>query len=83
MLTLWDAPKGVSVTISGLNRSLNQLVLNRLSEMGLDEGQAVLCLRRGPFNGPIVVAIADCVYSLEQNIASHIFIQPLRETAAL
>jgi ferrous iron transport protein A len=77
MLTLWDAPNGVSVTISRLHQGLNQLVLNRLSEMGLDQGQTVLCLRRSPFNGPVVVAIADCVYSLEQNIASHIYIQPL------
>ena len=77
MLTLWDAPKDVLVTIRGLDQSLNQLVLNRLSEMGLDQGQTVLCLRRSPFNGPVVVAIADCVYSLEQNIASHIYIQPL------
>jgi len=76
MLTLWDAPNGVAVTISGLDQHLNQLVLNRLSEMGLDQGQTVLCLRRGPFNGPVVVAIADCVYSLEQQIASHIYIQP-------
>lgn len=77
MLTLWDAPKGASVTIRGLKPDLHQFVLNRLSEMGLDQGQTVLCLRRSPFNGPVVVAIADCVYSLEQNIASNIFIEPL------
>ena len=77
MLTLWDAPKGSAVTITGLNQGLQQLVLNRLSEMGLDQGQTVICLRRSPFNGPVVVAIADCVYSLEQQIASHIFIQPV------
>ena len=77
MLTLWDAPKGVSVTIRGLKPDLHQLVLNRLREMGLDQGQSVFCLRRSPFNGPVVVAIADCVYSLEQNIARHIYIEPL------
>ena len=75
MLTLWDAPKGETVTISGLKSDLNQLVINRLNEMGLAQGQSVLCLRRSPFNGPVVVAIADCVYSLEQNIASHIYIE--------
>ena len=77
MLTLWDAPKGSAVTITGLNQGLQQLVLNRLSEMGLDQGQTVICLHRSPFNGPVVVVIADCVYSLEQQIASHIFIQPV------
>ncbi|MFN6969342.1 MAG: ferrous iron transport protein A [Rheinheimera sp.] len=75
MLTLWDAPKGASVTILGLKSDLHQLILNRLNEMGLEQGQTVLCLRRSPFNGPVVVAIADCVYSLEQTIASDIFIE--------
>lgn len=75
MLTLWDAPKGASVKILGLKSDLHQLILNRLNEMRLEQGQTVLCLRRSPFNGPVVVAIADCVYSLEQTIASDIFIE--------
>ena len=75
MLTLWDAPKGAAVTILGLKSDLHLLILNRLNEMGLEQGQTVLCLRHSPFNGPVVVAIADCVYSLEQTIARDIFIE--------
>lgn len=76
MMTLWDAAKGQTVRVTALDLNLNQLVSSRLREMGLDEGQSVLCLRRGPFNGPLVVAIADCVYSLEQTIARQVHIIP-------
>jgi len=77
MMTLWDAPKGVVITISSLNPGLPPLVNGRLTEMGIAQGQSLLCLRRSPFNGAVIVAIADCVYSLEKQVASQIYIQTL------
>ena len=76
VFTLWDAPRKVTVRISALVSGLNPLVVNRLREMGLEPGQLLLCLGRGPFNGPIVVQVQDCVYTLEQQVAQHILIQP-------
>ena len=74
-MSLWDAIAGQMVTVTTLDDGLAPAVSNRLREMGLDSGLPVLCLRRGPFNGSLVVAIADCVYSLEQKIASKIRVQ--------
>ncbi|HEX5792508.1 MAG TPA: FeoA family protein [Rheinheimera sp.] len=77
MMTLWDASAGQTVTVTALDAGLERLVSGRLREMGLDDGLPVVCLRRGPFNGALVVAIADCVYSLEQSVARQIRVQPL------
>ncbi len=73
--TLWDAPKKATVCVTELLSGLNPLVVNRLHEMGLEPGQALLNLGRGPFNGPLVVQIHDCVYSLEQQVARHILVR--------
>jgi ferrous iron transport protein A len=74
--TLWDAPKRATVRVTELVAGLNPLVVNRLQEMGLEPGQLVECFGRGPFKGPVVVQIQDCVYTLEQEIAQQILITP-------
>ncbi len=76
--TLWDAPKRATVRVTELVAGLNPLVINRLQEMGLEPGQLLECFGRGPFNGPMVVQIQDCVYTLEQQIAQQILITPQR-----
>jgi Fe2+ transport system protein FeoA len=77
MMTLWDASGGQTVMVTSLDSVIDLSVSSRLREMGLDNGDPVLCLRRGPFQGTLVVAIADCVYSLEQHIARKIQVKPL------
>lgn len=77
MMTLWDACGGQTVMVTRLDAAIDLSVSSRLREMGLDDGHPVLCLRRGPFQGTLVVAIADCVYSLEQHIARKIQVKPL------
>lgn len=77
MMTLWDASGGQTVMVTALDAVLDLSVRSRLREMGLDDDHVVHCLRRGPFQGTLVVAIADCVYSLEQHIARKIKVKPL------
>lgn len=77
MMTLWDACGGQTVMVTSLDPAIDLSVSSRLREMGLDSGDPVLCLRRGPFQGTLVVSIADCVYSLEQHIARKIQVKPL------
>lgn len=76
-MTLWDVPAGQNVMVTGLEGGIDLSVSGRLREMGLDDGHQVFCLKRGPFSGTLVVAIADCVYSLEQNIARKIKVKLL------
>ncbi len=76
-MTLWDIPAKKSGLISGLDNALLPAVTNRLLEMGLTDGQSVRCLRRSPMNGPVVVQIGDCVYTLEQRIADKVAVSSL------
>lgn len=76
-MTLWDIPAKKSGLISGLDNALLPAVTNRLLEMGLTDGQSVRCLRRSPLNGPVVVQIGDCVYTLEQSIADKVAVSSL------
>lgn len=72
MKTLWDISRGLTAEISAIAAELPAQVSQRLQEMGFEPGSHVTCLQRGPFNGPIVVAVADSVYSLEQTVANAI-----------
>jgi len=76
--TLWHAPKHAAVAIDTIADSVTPMVLQRLFDMGLEPGQTVLSLGRGPFNGPLVVQINDCVFSIEQQVAQHIFVSTHR-----
>ncbi|MFT4810046.1 MAG: ferrous iron transport protein A [Paraglaciecola sp.] len=71
-MTLWEIRNKQSVLIDSLDPNLMPAVFARLNEMGFAAGQSILCLRRSPLKGPIVLQVGDCVYSLEQSIANHI-----------
>ncbi|MFC4654233.1 MULTISPECIES: FeoA family protein [Rheinheimera] len=76
MQSVWDIPKGKTAEISGLDQSLSKDVVLRLHDMGFSPAQQVLCLQRGFLGGPVVVAVADAVFTLERQIASCILIAP-------
>lgn len=75
-MSLWDAPKGTVALIVGVDASLDPQVQLRLRDIGIEPSRQLICLQRGPFGGPIVVSVADTVYSLEQPIARRIRISP-------
>ncbi|WP_416305110.1 FeoA family protein [Neptunicella sp. SCSIO 80796] len=71
-MTLWEMKAKHNARIDGLNESLSAAVAGRLSEMGFNPGQHIVCLRRSPMQGPLVVQLGDCVYSLERDVANQI-----------
>ncbi|MBC3764600.1 FeoA family protein [Neptunicella marina] len=71
-MTLWDIKVKQIAQIHSLSSMLSSAVSQRLDEMGFNPGQNVICLRRSPLKGPVVVQIGDSVYSLEQNVANKI-----------
>ena len=71
-MTLWEIKNKQSALIDSLDPNLIPAVFERLNEMGFAAGQAILCLRRSPLRGPLVLQVGDCVYSLEQSIADRI-----------
>lgn len=71
-MTLWEMPKKTSATIHTLDDDLTVALKTRLNEMGFVPGELLTCMKRSPFNGPLVVQIQDCVYSLDQQLAKSI-----------
>ncbi|MFT5925118.1 MAG: ferrous iron transport protein A [Paraglaciecola sp.] len=71
-MTLWEIRNKQSVLIDSLDPNLMPAVFERLNEMGFAAGQSILCLRRSPLKGPLVLQVGDSVYSLEQSIANRI-----------
>ncbi|MCY7297185.1 FeoA family protein [Alteromonas sp. a30] len=76
-MTLWDLPKNANGRISDISDQLDVGVIDRLKEMGFDIDCDVICLRRSPFAGPIVIQLGDSVISLEQDIADKIHLHTL------
>ncbi|RUO79976.1 ferrous iron transport protein A [Idiomarina tyrosinivorans] len=71
-MTLWDLQANQIAHVQNFHNALSTTVANRLEEMGFCQGQPIVCLRRSPLKGPLVVQLGDCVYSLEQTIAEQI-----------
>jgi len=75
MKTLWESLPGDTALVAQVDEALPAVVMNRLSDIGIEPDAPLYCLRRSPFGGPLVVLVADCVYTLDQQIASRIYLQ--------
>jgi len=75
MKTLWESQPGDTVLVAQVDDRLPAVVLNRLGDIGIEPDAPLYCLRRSPFGGPLVVLVADCVYTLDQLIASRIYLK--------
>lgn len=71
-MNLWEIKAKHQAHIDSLCESLSPTISGRLSEMGFTPGQSLICLRRTPMQGPLVIQLGDCVYSLEREVASKI-----------
>ncbi|WP_438865047.1 FeoA family protein [Neptunicella sp.] len=71
-MTLWDIKAKHNALIDAISSTLSPAVAGRLSEMGFNPGQPIFCIRRSPMQGPLVVQLGDCVYSLERDVANQI-----------
>lgn len=71
-MTIWDLPSKKSASISSLCHTMHEDVAIRLQEMGFEQGQLITCIKRTAFNGPTIIQLGDCVYTLEQSIANHV-----------
>lgn len=71
-MTLWEMPKKTSAILFKLDETLTGPIKTRLNEMGFVPGEPLKCIKRSPFNGPLVVQIQDCVYSLDRQLAQNI-----------
>ncbi len=73
-MTMWQLTPGVKAIISNI-QSNEEMLLQRLQELGLSAGQEIECVKRLPFDGPRVYALSDCLFSLEKSMAEKIVIK--------
>lgn len=74
-MTLWELQKNQSAIVTHVDEVVNDAVLHRLNEMGLDTHSTLKCVRRGPIGGPIVIQLGDSVFAIEHTLASSIFVE--------
>lgn len=74
-MTLWELPSKHLATIQSIQHDLAETVVERLCEMGLEIGRHVMCVRKGPLGGPIVMQLGGSVFAIEQDLASKVTVQ--------
>jgi Fe2+ transport system protein FeoA len=73
-LTIWQLKPGSKAVVLAVN-SEEEILIKRLSELGISKGQEIECVKKLPFGGPTVYALSDCLFSLEKSMAEKIFIK--------
>ena len=78
---LWTLDKGQRAAIRGFADVLPDSYRQRLTEMGFHGGEIVTCLLRPAFGAPRVYRVSNTVYSLDEDVAAHVMMQPLEAGA--
>ncbi len=74
-MTLWELPKKKQARVTKLDDSMTSVLKVRLNEMGFVPGELLTCMKRTAFNGPLVIQIQDCVYTLDRQLAENIAVE--------
>ena len=75
-VTLWTLIKGQSGAIDGFDETLQDEYRIRLMELGFHPGEMVSCLQAPALGAPKVYRVANTVFSLDDDVASHVRIRP-------
>lgn len=70
--SLWSLSKGQSGVIDSYDDALAEHYRVRLMEMGFHPGETVTCLQAPAFGAPRVYRVSNTVFSLDDEVASHI-----------
>ena len=70
--SLWSLRAGDSGQIAGYDDALAEHYRVRLLELGFHPGEVVYCLQAPAFGAPKVYRVANTVFSLDDEVASHI-----------
>ncbi len=75
--TLWDLKKGQSGMLTGFDPKLDSRYQDRVLELGFRPNSKISCLKNSAFGAPRVYQVNNSVFSLEDSIASCIFVDVL------
>ena len=70
--TLWSLRAGERGQITGFDDTLAENYRVRLMELGFHPGEMVACLQSPAFGAPKVYRVANTIFSLDDEVASHI-----------
>ena len=74
--SLWSLAKGEGGVIDSYDDALAEHYRVRLMEMGFHPGETVTCLQAPAFGSPKVYRVSNTVFSLDDEVASHIRLAP-------
>jgi len=77
--TLWNMKAGDQATLTGFDSSLSEEYEQRVVTLGFRPEARIKCLRTSALGAPKVYQVSNSVFSLEDNIASKIFVIPFSE----
>lgn len=73
--SLWQLGAGQSSCIVGFDESLAKNYRIRLMELGFHPGEWVSCLQAPRLGAPHVYRVSNSVFSLDDDIARHIYVE--------
>ena len=73
---LWSLASGQRAAIDSFDLDLCEAYRIRLMELGFHPGEEVRCLQTPAFGAPRVYQVANCVYSLDDEVARYVQVRP-------
>lgn len=73
--SLWSLETGDHCEILGYDDALDEKYRIRLMEFGFHPGELVSCLQSLAFGAPKVYRVSNTVYSLDDEVASHVLVK--------
>ncbi len=74
-INLWSLKSGDCCEILGFDDALDEKYRIRLMEFGFHPGESVSCLQSLAFGAPKVYRVSNTVYSLDDEVATHVLVR--------
>lgn len=74
--SLWKLRAGESARITGYDNALAENYRIRLMELGFHVNEQVTCVQSPSLGAPKVFRVSNTVFSLDDEVASHILVEP-------
>jgi Fe2+ transport system protein FeoA len=75
-MTLWNLARNHKAIIEKFLDPIETKHAQRLQDLGMREGEEIICLRWSMLNGPRVYQIGHALIALEKSVAQHITVTP-------
>ncbi len=77
--SLWSLKAGQRCEILGFDQALAENYRTRMMEFGFHPGETVSCVQSLAFGAPKVYRVSNTIYSLDEEVATHLQVRLLGE----